>query len=81
MIITVVFALLSGVAAWDVPASPASAATITSPFVSYASEFNFFNHYSGDDVSGPNTFSYNLLSNIGNISGTMPYWRVGGNSQ
>jgi hypothetical protein len=31
--------------------------------------------------SSPNTFSDNLLNNIGNITGTKPYVRVGGNSQ
>ena len=32
------------------------------------------------NLSSPNTFSDNLLNNIGNISGTKPYIRVGGNS-
>ena len=74
--------LLGLATAWQVsPDPPSNAATITSPFVSYASEFNFFNEYSGDDVSGANDFSYNLLKNIGDVLGTMPYWRVGGNAQ
>lgn len=31
--------------------------------------------------SQPNTFSNNLLNNIGNLTGTKPYIRVGGNTQ
>jgi hypothetical protein len=33
------------------------------------------------NISSPNTFSDNLLSNIGNLAGTRPYIRVGGNTQ
>ena len=33
------------------------------------------------NLASPNTFSDNLLDNIGNISGTKPYIRVGGNTQ
>ena len=32
------------------------------------------------NISNPNTFSNNLLNNIGNLTGTKPYIRVGGNS-
>jgi hypothetical protein len=33
------------------------------------------------NTSSPNEFSYNLLNNIGQIAGTNPYIRVGGNTQ
>ena len=33
------------------------------------------------NISHPNTFSYNLLTNIGHLTGTNPYIRVGGNTQ
>lgn len=65
-------------------------------FVSFAIEFLFFPDFAGlssprrngflimiliGNHSSPNTFSDTLLNNIGNISGTKPYIRVGGNSQ
>ena len=63
-------------------------------FVSFAIEFFFFPDYAGmtllrwdihlltlvGNLSSPNTFSDNLLNNIGNLSGTKPFIRVGGNS-
>ena len=64
-------------------------------FVSFAIEFFFFPDYAGmsplgkyelsvlimvGNSSSPNIFSDNLLNNLGNISGTKPYVRVGGNS-
>ena len=33
------------------------------------------------NLSVPNTFSNNLLNNLGNLTGTKPYIRVGGNTQ
>lgn len=33
------------------------------------------------NLSTPNAFSYNLLSNLGNLMGSKPYVRVGGNTQ
>ena len=33
------------------------------------------------NVSSPNTFSYNLLNNLGNLTGSKPIIRVGGNTQ
>ncbi|EKG14908.1 hypothetical protein MPH_07948, partial [Macrophomina phaseolina MS6] len=50
-------------------------------FVSYAFEFSSFPDFAGNSTSGPNLFSDNLLNNIGNITGTKPYIRVGGNTQ
>ncbi|RDW82571.1 hypothetical protein BP6252_03683 [Coleophoma cylindrospora] len=49
-------------------------------FVSFAIEFAFFPDFAGNN-SAPNTFSDNLLNNIGNLTGTKPYIRVGGDSQ
>ncbi|MCJ1479310.1 hypothetical protein MMC13_007995 [Lambiella insularis] len=64
------------------PASPPASnfPAIQESFVSFAIEFLFFPDFSGN-LSAPNTFSDNLLSNIANISGTKPYIRVGGNTQ
>lgn len=33
------------------------------------------------NTSAPNDFSYNLINNLGNVMGTKPYFRVGGNTQ
>ncbi|MCJ1307952.1 hypothetical protein MMC25_001601 [Agyrium rufum] len=52
---------------------------IQGAFVSYAVEFIFFPAFAGNN-SSPNTFSDNLLNNIGDITGTKPYVRVGGNT-
>ncbi|MCJ1403605.1 hypothetical protein MMC11_006828 [Xylographa trunciseda] len=61
--------------------APASSfPAIQESFVSFAIEFYFFPDFTGN-VASPNTFSDNLLNNIGNISGTKPYIRVGGNTQ
>jgi hypothetical protein len=48
-------------------------------FVSFSIEFSFPD-FAGN-ISSPNTFSNNLLNNIGNLTGTKPYIRVGGNTQ
>ncbi|RDW89443.1 hypothetical protein BP6252_01475 [Coleophoma cylindrospora] len=49
-------------------------------FVSYSIEYAFFPDFAGNE-SSPNTFSDNLLNNLGNLTGTKPYIRVGGNTQ
>ncbi|AEO70011.1 glycoside hydrolase family 79 protein [Thermothielavioides terrestris NRRL 8126] len=49
-------------------------------FVSYSIEFSSFPDFAGNK-SHPNTYSATLLENIGRISGTKPYIRVGGNTQ
>lgn len=36
---------------------------------------------SAGNLSNPNTFSYNLLSNLGTLQGSYPIIRVGGNTQ
>ncbi|MCJ1391438.1 hypothetical protein MMC18_004302 [Xylographa bjoerkii] len=48
-------------------------------FVSFAIDFGHFPDFAGN-VSTPNFFSNNLLNNIGNLTGTKPYIRVGGTS-
>ena len=49
-------------------------------FVSLSIEFSSFPDFAGN-ISAPNTFSNNLLNNLGNLAGTKPYIRVGGNTQ
>ena len=60
--------------------SPSNAGVPLEGFVSYSIEFAFWPDYAGN-LSAPNTFSNNLLDNIGNLTGTKPYIRVGGNTQ
>jgi len=70
---------------------------IPEAFVSYSIEFASFPDFAGmspayqphqltmlicsGNNSSPNTFSNNLLNNLGNLTGTKPYIRVGGNTQ
>ncbi|KAI1496008.1 hypothetical protein F5X99DRAFT_425265 [Biscogniauxia marginata] len=64
-------------------ASPVLTKTVSQPldgFVSYSIEFSSFPDFAGNK-SHPNEFSNNLLDNIGNLTGTKPYIRVGGNTQ
>ncbi|KAH9892973.1 glycoside hydrolase family 79 protein [Xylariomycetidae sp. FL2044] len=49
-------------------------------FVSFSIEFSSFPDFAGN-TSNPNSFSNNLLDNIGYLTGTKPYIRVGGNTQ
>jgi len=49
-------------------------------FVAFSIEFSSFPDFAGN-LSAPNTFSNNLLNNLGNLTGTKPYIRVGGNTQ
>lgn len=49
-------------------------------FISYSIELSSFPDFAGNK-SNPNIFSDNLLNNLGNIAGTKPYVRVGGNTQ
>ncbi|KAI1119275.1 glycoside hydrolase family 79 protein [Nemania sp. NC0429] len=49
-------------------------------FVSFSIEFASFPDFAGN-VSNPNKFSNNLLNNLGYLTGTKPYIRVGGNTQ
>lgn len=57
-----------------------ASAPIPEAFVSFSIEFVYFPDYAGNSTS-PNTFSNNLLNNLGNLTGTKPYIRVGGNTQ
>lgn len=50
------------------------------PFLSYSIEFSSFPDFAGN-LTHPNTFSLNLLNNLGNLTGIKPYIRVGGNTQ
>ncbi|KAI0473697.1 glycoside hydrolase family 79 protein [Xylariaceae sp. FL0804] len=49
-------------------------------FVSFSIEFSSFPDFAGNS-SYPNELSNNLLDNIGYLTGTKPYIRVGGNTQ
>lgn len=65
----------------SIPASPGPTPGIPlEAFLSYSIEFSAFVDFAGNDTS-PNTFSQNLLANIGELQGAQPYLRVGGNSQ
>jgi hypothetical protein len=65
----------------SIPSSPPSTPGTPFPaFLSYSIEFFYFPDFAGN-TSHPNLFSYNLLSNIGDLQGTKPYIRVGGNTQ
>jgi len=48
--------------------------------LSYSIEFSSFVDYAGNS-SAPNDFSNNLLNNLGNLTGSKPFIRVGGNTQ
>lgn len=61
-------------------ASPLKAGVPLEAFVSFSIEFSSFPDFAGN-ASHPNTFSNNLLNNLGNLTGTKPYIRVGGNTQ
>ncbi|CCC05997.1 unnamed protein product [Sordaria macrospora k-hell] len=58
----------------------ASSNPVFDGYVSYSIEFSSFPEFAGNN-SRPNTFSENLLGNLGKIIGTKPYIRVGGNTQ
>ncbi|KAK1965195.1 beta-glucuronidase [Colletotrichum sublineola] len=59
---------------------PEKASAVFDAFVSYSIEFAFFPDFAGN-TSAPNTFSDNLLANLGGLQGVRPYIRVGGNTQ
>lgn len=59
---------------------PNGAGVPLQPFVSYSIEFSSFPDFAGN-LSSPNTFSNNLLNNLGHLTGIKPYIRVGGNTQ
>ena len=60
--------------------APSGAGVPLEAFVSFSIEFSSFPDFAGN-TSHPNVFSNNLLNNIGNLTGTKPYIRVGGNTQ
>jgi len=59
---------------------PVNAGVPLEAYMSYSIEFSSFVDFAGN-TSVPNTFSNNLLNNLGNLTGTKPYIRVGGNTQ
>ncbi|KAI7098089.1 glycoside hydrolase family 79 protein [Hortaea werneckii] len=59
---------------------PSGAGVPFKSFLSYSIEFSSFPDFAGN-LSSPNVFSNNLLNNLGNLAGTKPYIRVGGNTQ
>jgi len=64
-----------------VSANPENASSpLLGGYVSYSIELAFFPDYAGN-TSSPNSFSYNLISNLKDIQGVPPYIRVGGNTQ
>ncbi|KAF2141901.1 glycoside hydrolase family 79 protein [Aplosporella prunicola CBS 121167] len=63
------------------PTPTGSGGVIPEGFVSFSIELSSFPDFAGNSSVGPNLFSYNLLNNIGNLTGTKPYIRVGGNTQ
>lgn len=60
--------------------APANAGVPLDSFVSYSIEFSSFPDFAGNETV-PNTFSNNLLNNLGALQGTKPHIRVGGNTQ
>ncbi|MCJ1471762.1 hypothetical protein MMC13_000402 [Lambiella insularis] len=57
-----------------------ASAPIPEAFVSFSIELAFFPDFAGN-VSVPNSYSNNLLNSLGNLTGTKPFIRVGGNTQ
>ncbi|PIA90559.1 Beta-glucuronidase [Cercospora beticola] len=60
--------------------APSDAGVPLESFVTYSIEFSSFPDFAGNK-SAPNEFSDNLLENLGNLQGTKPHIRVGGNTQ
>ena len=60
--------------------APGTAGIPLEAFVSYSIESSSFPDFAGNE-SVPNTFSNNLLNNLGALQGTKPHLRVGGNTQ
>ncbi|KAF2474657.1 beta-glucuronidase [Lindgomyces ingoldianus] len=64
-----------------IAASPSGAGEpVLNSFVSFSIELAFFPDFAGDKEN-PNTFSDNLLNNLGSFQGSKPNIRVGGNTQ
>ncbi|KAF2209876.1 glycoside hydrolase family 79 protein [Cercospora zeae-maydis SCOH1-5] len=59
---------------------PSDAGVPLESFVTYSIEFSSFPDFAGNR-STPNIFSDNLLNNLGDLQGTKPHIRVGGNTQ
>ncbi|KAG9564011.1 glycoside hydrolase family 79 protein, partial [Aureobasidium melanogenum] len=59
---------------------PSNAGIPLDSFVSFSFELSSWPDFAGN-LTHPNDFSYNLLNNIGQLQGSMPIARVGGNTQ
>ncbi|KAF1984509.1 glycoside hydrolase family 79 protein [Aulographum hederae CBS 113979] len=65
----------------NISATPFEASQpVSKAFISYSIESSSFPYFTGN-VTSPNAFSLTLLENIGNLTGTKPYIRVGGKPQ
>ncbi|KAL1865293.1 hypothetical protein VTK73DRAFT_5294 [Phialemonium thermophilum] len=73
-------AVASTIVPYTIDADQAAAGEPFDGFVSYSIEFSSFPDFAGNK-SQPNVYSNNLLENIGDLIGTKPYIRVGGNTQ
>lgn len=75
---TLVWATAASASVYRLSASPpaSAGAPLLDAFVSYSIEFASFPDFAGNK-SAPNTFSDALLSNLGHLTGTKPYIRVG----
>ncbi|RYO52979.1 Beta-glucuronidase [Alternaria arborescens] len=61
-------------------AAPNTAGIPLDSFVSFSFEFSSWPDFAGN-LSHPNAFTYNLMSNLGKLQGSLPIARVGGNTQ
>jgi hypothetical protein len=63
-----------------VPGLSSAGEPVLESFVSFSIEFAFFPDFAGNK-SAPNVLSKNLLESIGELQGSLPNVRVGGNTQ
>ncbi|KAK3341468.1 glycoside hydrolase superfamily [Lasiosphaeria hispida] len=70
----------AGAAQFTISSSTGDGKHVFDGYVSYSIELSSFPDFAGNN-SHPNTFSGNLLENLGRYMGSKPYIRVGGNTQ
>ncbi|KAK0731528.1 glycoside hydrolase superfamily [Lasiosphaeris hirsuta] len=70
----------AGAGQFTVSSSTSDGKEVFDGYVSYSIELSSFPDFAGNN-SHPNTFSDNLLENLGHYMGSKPYIRVGGNTQ
>ncbi|PWI75668.1 Glycoside hydrolase, catalytic core [Purpureocillium lilacinum] len=80
LLLSPILTAVPSTALYTVKPTSHSSGTPDVSFVSFSIEFSSFPDFAGNK-SHPNEFSYNLLNNLGKLSGTKPYVRVGGNTQ